>query len=119
MSKASPLPDDQMQRYEDEWQRAQDFKQSIIDGRWELESYTRKLKVGDAIWARYQNTKPGNQKAKTEYAAQSAYEKALEHLDELISANPAIELFDFILAMNAAQKLAKYRDTSSHNPTTQ
>ena len=33
----SLLPDEQMQQYEDEWQSAQDYKQSIIDGRSELE----------------------------------------------------------------------------------
>ena len=89
----SLLTDEQMQQYEGEWQSAQDYKQSIIDGRNELESYTKKLKVADAIWARYENTKSVNQKAATEYASQSAYEKALEHLEELIDANPAVQMY--------------------------
>ena len=89
----SLLTDDQMQQYEDEWQNAQDYKQTIIDGRSELELYTKMVKIGDLIWSRYENSKPGNHKAETEYAAQSAYKKALEHLEELISANPAIQIY--------------------------
>ena len=87
------LSDEQIQQYEDEWQNAQDYKQTIIDGRWELESYTKMLKIGDLIWSRFENTKTGNHKADTEYAAQSAYETSLEHLQELLDRNPAIEIY--------------------------
>lgn len=89
----SLLTDAQMQQYKEQWQSAQDYKQSIIDGRWDLESYTAKLKIADAIWTRYEDTIAANQKAETEYAAQSAYESALEHLEELLDANPALEMY--------------------------
>lgn len=89
----SLLTEEQMQQYELHWQNAQAYKQSINDGRWELESYTKKLKVADAIWARYENTRAANKKAETEKLAQSAYESALEHLEELLEANPAVELY--------------------------
>jgi len=89
----SLLTDVQMQQYEDEWQDAQGYKQTIIDGRSELESYTKMVKIGDLIWSRYENTKTGNHKAKTEYAAESAYETALEHLQELFYENSAIEIY--------------------------
>ena len=88
----SLLNDEQMQQYEDQWQSARDYKQSIVDGRSELESYTEKLKIADVIWSRYENTRADNQKKETEHAAESAYETALEHLQELFDANSAIEL---------------------------
>lgn len=88
----SLLNDEQMQQYEDQWQSARDYKQSIVDGRSELDSYTEKLKIADVIWSRYENTKEVNQKKETEYAAESAYESALERLQELLHENAAIEL---------------------------
>ena len=121
----SLLTDEQMQRYEDEWQSAQDYKQSIIDGRWELESYTKKLKVADAIWTRYEDTKAANQKAETENAAQSAYESALEHLEELLDANSAIEIYlDRPVSFEHGEEpgisactVPRYRLSTSHHAT--
>jgi hypothetical protein len=89
----SLLTDEQMQQYEDEWRNAQDYKQSIIDGRWELESYTEKLKIADAIWSRYENTKDPNKKARTENEALDAYGYAIERLEELLSIDSAIEIY--------------------------
>ena len=89
----SLLSDEQFQQYEEQWQSAKDLRQSIVDGRSELESYSKMLKVADAIWTRYENTRSGHHKAETEYAAQREYEKALEHLEELINTNPAIEIY--------------------------
>jgi len=123
----SLLTDEQMQQYKDEWQSAQDYKQSIIDGRSELESYTEKLKVADAIWARYENTRAANQKAETEDASQSAYEKALEHLEELIYANPAIEIYldrpvSFVAGYDCgltAGEVPRYKLSKSHYAMTE
>lgn len=89
----SLLTDEQMQQYEGEWQRAQDYKQFIIDGRSELESYTKKLNTADRIWSRYENTSAVNRKAETEYKALSAYESALEHLEELIDSDHAMRTY--------------------------
>ena len=123
----SLLCDEQFHEYEEQWQFAKGYKQSIIDGRSELESYTKMLKVADAIWSRYENTSTGYRKAETEYAAQHAYEKALEHLEELIAANPAIEIYlDRAIRFDPghecspeAGEVPRYRLSKSHHAIVQ
>ena len=123
----SLLTSEQLQQFEEQWQFAKDYKQSIMDGRTELESYTKMLKVADAIWSRYENTRSGHHKAKTEYAAQGAYEKALEHLGELLDANPAIEMYlDRIIRFDAgnecsleAGEVPRYKMSKSHYARTE
>lgn len=121
----SLLTDAQMQQYEDQWQSARDYKQSIVDGRSELDSYTEKLKIADMIWSRYENTKEANQKKETEYAAESAYESALECLQELLYENAAIELLlDRQVSFEhgyepgtSACDVPRYRLSTSHHAT--
>lgn len=121
----SLLNGEQMQQYEDQWQSAQDYKQSIVDGRSELGSYTEKLKIADAIWSRYENTKEANQKRETEYAAESAYESALERLEELLSIDSAIEIYlDRPVCFEHGEEpgisacaVPRYRLSTSHHAT--
>ena len=123
----SLLTDEQMQQYEDQWQRAQDYKQFIVDGRSELESYTKKLRTADIIWARYENTSAANRKAETEYKALSAYESALEHLEELLGANPAVQLYldrnvSFVAGQEpglSAHEVPRYKLSKSHYANTE
>lgn len=123
----SLLSDDEFQQLEEQWQFAKAYKQSIVDGRTELESYTKMLKAADAIWSRYENTRSGHHKAETEYAAQRAYEKALEHLEELLDANPAIEIYlDRSIRFDAgyqcnpeAGEVPRYKMSKSHHAITE
>lgn len=82
-----------LEMYEQLWHDEKEHRQSIIDGRYELATYNEKLKKADAIWTRYENTANANKKSDTELAALSAYERALEHLEELLDRNPAIETY--------------------------
>ena len=75
------------------WGDAKRYKQSIIDGRTELDTYTQMLKRADAIWTQYERAIAANKNAETEYLAQSAYERALEHLAELLDSDPSIQLY--------------------------
>lgn len=118
----SLLTSEQLQQFEELWQFVKDYKQSIVDGRSELESYTKMLKAADAIWLRYENTRSGHHKAETEYAAQRAYERALEHLEELLNTNPAIEMYlDRAIRFDAgyecspeAGEVPRYKLSKSH-----
>lgn len=75
------------------WDDAKRYKQTVIDGRSELDTYNQMLKKADAIWSQYERTVTENKKSETEYAAISAYERALEHLEELLDRDRTIELY--------------------------
>jgi len=104
------------------WNDAKAYKQSIIDGRHELAKYNRMLKQADAIWTQYERTIGANKKAETEYAAQSAYERALEHLGELLDCNPTIQIYldrpvSFTFGSESepsAETVPRYKLSTSH-----
>lgn len=104
------------------WANEKQYKKSIIDGRSELATYNQLLKHADAIWTQYERTISANKKADTEYAAQSAYERALEHLEELLERDSTIQLYldrpvSFEVGSEiapAAESVPRYKLSTSH-----
>jgi hypothetical protein len=88
----SILTQEQLESYEHNWSQMREMKQDILSRRDELKKYEEKLRIADATMTRYENTKSSNRDGNIEYRAESKYEKALEHLEELMGQDSSISM---------------------------
>lgn len=72
-----------------EWENAKAYKQSIVDMDEELSTYTEKLHTADKIFNIAENNQglPKSQRNQRYKDAEKHYERALEHLQELLAGN--------------------------------
>ncbi len=106
------LTDEQMQIYKDTWRNIKDFEGDMAETPDVLKGYTDMLRVADGIYNKGKVQK-----------AEGAYERALEHLDELLEQDPNLRIyidreFDFakaqVLTAEGVPRLTNSRSKHGH-----
>lgn len=90
----SVLTPAEIKSIQQDWENAQGFKQSVKDMGKELSSYTKMLHTADKIYGIAENHSnlPVSKRTGLYHKAEKHYERALEHLDEILASNPGVEI---------------------------
>ena len=103
----SVLYDTEMKRMNFEWENAKAFKENIAEMAEELSDYTRMLHTADKVFAIAENKSslPRAQIKRHYNEAETRYESALEHLQELLSGNPHLQIaLDRLVSFEAGEE---------------